>query len=48
MPTKGKICDKHNARAAYVLASGEVSGTGAAPYMAPKASIYGTKFPIWH
>jgi hypothetical protein len=28
--------------------SGEVSGTGAAPYMALKSSIYGTKFSIWH
>jgi hypothetical protein len=28
--------------------SGEVSRTGAAPYMALKSSIYGTKFSIWH
>ena len=28
--------------------SGQVSGTGAAPYMALKSSIYGTKFSIWH
>ena len=32
----------------FGVGSGEVSGTGAAPYMALKSSIYGTKFLIWH